>query len=67
VKGTKMGVKRSELMTNNLKICENCEWCCYHERENEFPMCMLNGEQKGLVEQCHKFKEKTGNHFTIYY
>lgn len=29
-----MGVQRSELLTNDLKICENCEWCCYHEREN---------------------------------
>lgn len=62
-----MGVKRSELMTKNLKICENCEWCYYRERENEFPVCMLNGELKGLVEYCSKFKKKTGNHFTIYY
>ena len=55
-----MGVTREQLITNNLKICENCEWCYYKENEDGFPECMLNGEQKGLVEYCNKFKEKTG-------
>ena len=59
-------IQRSELLTNNLKICENCEWCNYHEEDEEnFPHCMITGEQKGLIEQCGKFKEKTGQHFTI--
>lgn len=62
-----MGVKSSELLTNNLKICENCEWCCYSGKDGEFPKCLIDGEQRGLLEQCSKFKEKTGNHFTIYY
>lgn len=51
-------IQRSELLTNNLKICENCEWCCYHEDEDSFPHCMITGEEKGLIEQCGKFKEK---------
>lgn len=62
-----MGIQRAQLLTNNLKICENCEWCCYYEKENEFPKCLLDGKEKGLFQYCHKFKEKTGNHFTIYY
>lgn len=62
-----MGVEQSKLLTNGLKICENCEWCCYSGIDGEFAKCLINGEQRGLFEQCSKFKEKTGNHFTIYY
>ena len=59
-------IKKEELLTNNLRICENCEWCCYHEEDEEsFPHCLLDGQQRGLLEQCEKFKEKTGQHFTI--
>lgn len=62
-----MGIKRSELLTNNLKICENCEWCLYHGEYNVLAKCMLNNEEKGLFDTCDKFKHSTGNHFTIYY
>jgi len=62
-----MDTNSSKLLTNKLKICENCEWCYYSGIENEFAKCMLSHEIKGLVEHCNKFKYKTGNHFTIYY
>ncbi len=62
-----MSIKRDELLTSKLRICENCEWCCYHEDSEEHPKCLLDGQQRGLVENCSKFKQTTGHHFTIYH
>lgn len=62
-----MNRDKSESLTANLNICENCEWCSYSGLTGEFPSCMLNGQQKGLLEQCDRFKRKTGEHFTFYY
>lgn len=49
---------------SELKVCENCEWCC-NQAESKFLKCLINSEEKGLFEYCDKFKEKTGEHFTI--
>lgn len=59
-----MKIEKENLLTSGLKICENCEWGI--ERiESKFLKCLLSGEDKGLVEQCESFKEKTGNHISI--
>lgn len=58
-------IERKHLLTNNLKICENCEWYIYDESSDKFPKCLLDNEQKGLFEYCNKFKEKTGNHISM--
>lgn len=55
----------NKILSNKMKICENCEWCYYKGMENEFPKCMITQEQKGLVEYCEKFKYKTGEYFTF--
>ena len=60
-----MAINRNELLTNNLKICENCEWCCYHGEYNVLPRCLLDNSEKGLFEYCDKFKTSTGHHFTF--
>ena len=60
-----MGVKRTELLTNNLKICENCEWCFYNGEYNVLAKCLLDNAEKGLFEYCERFKARTGNHVTM--
>ena len=62
-----MGIQNDELLTNGLRICEHCEWCCYHGEYNILARCLLDGKEKGLVEACDRFKETTGHHFTIYF
>lgn len=57
-----MGIKKSELLTNNLKICENCEWCVPTQ---QMPRCLLKGQQTGLFEYCDRFKKRTGNHISM--
>lgn len=58
---------KAELLESKLIVCENCEWCCYQKDKDENPKCLLNGEEKGLLENCNKFKKTTGHHFTIFY
>ena len=57
-----MQVKEEELISRKLKICENCEWCV---PRNEFPICLLDNEQKGLFETCKCFDWRTGNHISM--
>lgn len=56
-----MAIKRTELLTNGLKICENCKWCCYDEKDNKFPVCEIDGQERGLLETCDIFEYKTIN------
>ncbi len=59
-----MGIERNELMSKNLRICENCEWVTMPSR-TEFLRCLLTGEEKGVFETCEHFKRTTGNHISI--
>ena len=59
-----MGIKKEHLLTNGLEICENCEWKI-EKQDSEFPICLLDGKEKGLVQSCEKFKRKTGEHITM--
>lgn len=60
-----MGINREELLTNELDICENCEWKQYSEAEGEHLKCLLDGKEKGLVHSCDKFIKSTGNHVSV--
>lgn len=62
-----MWIKKSELLTNNLKICENCKWCKYNGSYYEMARCMLTGEEKGLIEYCSKFEVRNEKYFYIFY
>lgn len=57
-----MQVEEKNLMTRNLKICENCEWCIMN---NSLPQCMLNDKQVGLFEYCNLYKTRTGLHISM--
>lgn len=57
-----MQVEEKNLMTRNLKICENCEWCIMN---NSLPQCMLNNKQVGLFEYCGLFKKRNGLHISM--
>ena len=57
-----MQVEEKNLMTRNLKICENCEWCIMN---NSLSQCMLNNKQVGLFEYCGLFKKRTGLHISM--
>ncbi len=59
-----MRIKRNQLLTNGLPICENCKWHT-HKQDREFITCLLSGEEKGLVQSCNRFKNKTGEHITV--
>lgn len=59
-----MAIREDELLSKRLKICENCEWCV-PTLDNEFPHCLLSGEQKGLFEYCELFKKRTGMHISM--
>lgn len=58
-----MGIKREELLTNELEICENCEWAI--PQEDGFLKCLLSGEIKGLTQTSKNFKKRTGNHISV--
>lgn len=58
-----MGIKRKDLLTNELEICENCEWAIQHE--DGFLKCLLSGETKGLTQTSKNFKRRTGNHVSM--
>lgn len=57
-----MGIKENELISRELKICENCEWCV---PDTKGPKCLLSGKQTGLFQQCESYKERTGNHINM--
>lgn len=57
-----MQVEEQNLMSRKLKTCENCEWCI---PKNDFPNCLLSGNQVGLFETCGIWKERTGNHISM--
>jgi len=46
--------------------CSNCEFRIdqINYRNDEIPMCILDNRQVGLLENCEKYVEKTGRHFT---
>lgn len=54
-------IQTKDLMTNGLKICENCEWCIPTEYLSK---CLLKNADVGLFEYCNKFKRKNGEHYT---
>lgn len=56
-----MGIKREELLTKDLDICENCEWCIM---QNDYPFCLLKNEIVGLVNTCDNVR-RTGKHVSI--
>lgn len=56
------GIKEDELISRQLKICENCEWCVPIK---EKPQCLLTGKQVGLFEFCEIFKKRTGMHISM--
>lgn len=62
-----MGIKREELLTNDLEICENCEWCIptTNEKGETYPSCLLTANFVGLLHKCDKFKKSTGNHISV--
>ena len=59
-----MQVKEKELISRQIKLCENCEWCIPDNKEN-LPKCLLTGEAKGLFETCECFKWRTGMHISM--
>jgi len=58
------GIKENELISRQLEICENCEWCV-PTLSCEFPHCLLTREQKGLFETCENYKQRTGMHISM--
>ena len=57
-------IKESELVSRQLKICENCEWCV-PTLNCDFPHCLLKGQQMGLFETCSNYKHRTANHISM--
>lgn len=57
-------IKEKELISRQLKTCENCEWCV-PSLNNEFPHCLLTSKQMGLFEYCELFKNRTGMHISM--
>lgn len=59
-----MAVTEKELVSRQLRICENCEWCV-PTLNCEFPHCLLTGQPMGLFEGCSNYKKRTGNHISM--
>lgn len=47
--------------------CENCEFRVqqFDIKNNECNVCIISGQQIGLIETCNKFKKKCGEHVTM--
>lgn len=57
-------IQENELISRQLNICENCEWCV-PTLNSEFPHCLLTGKQMGLFETCQNYKKRTGMHISM--
>lgn len=51
---------------NAKKNCSNCDFKIeqINYRNDEIPVCILTNKQVGLLENCKKYKPKTGEHIT---
>ncbi len=54
-------VEEKYLISQNMELCKNCEWCIMQE----FSTCLLKGKAVGLLNTCEYFKWKTGEHISM--
>ena len=57
-------IREDELISRELKICENCEWCV-PTLNCAFPHCLLTGKQMGLFDSEIARKDRTGMHISM--